>query len=178
MARSAQGAIELAVAMCHRSAPAQEARRAPYVVVPYQEIGQYGGYAYVGRDRTGHWGGAHLLIGIESLNRIAGDLSTQSPNVATDYELSADAKVFTMARRGAGCSARPGGGEPHCGARGAGRLDGATETALRGFFKDTHYPRGTAVSKRPSQMDSESELRKSARLCDREQMPGRVARNE
>ena len=75
--------------------------------MPYQEIGQYGGYAYVGRDRTGHWGGAHMLIGIKPLNRIAGDLSTQSPNVATDYELSADAKVFTMARRGVGCSARP-----------------------------------------------------------------------
>ena len=37
----------------------------PYVVVPYQEIGQYGGYAFMGRDGTGHWGDAHLLIGIE-----------------------------------------------------------------------------------------------------------------
>ena len=71
----------------------------PYVVVPYQEIGQYGGYAFMGRDGTGHWGDAHLLIGIEQLNRIAGDLSTQSPNVATDYELSADAKVLTVTLR-------------------------------------------------------------------------------
>ena len=71
----------------------------PYVVVPYQEIGQYGGYAFVGRAGIGHWGDAHLLIGIEPLNRIAGDLSTQSPNVATDYELSADAKVLTVTLR-------------------------------------------------------------------------------
>ena len=71
----------------------------PYVVVPYQEIGQYGGYAFMGRDGTGHWGEAHLLIGIEQLNRIAGDLSTQSPNVATSYELSSDAKVLTVTLR-------------------------------------------------------------------------------
>ena len=71
----------------------------PYVIVPYQEIGQYGGYAYVGRAGTGYWGDAHLLIGIEPLNRIAGDLSTQSPNVATDYELSSDAKALTVTLR-------------------------------------------------------------------------------
>ncbi len=71
----------------------------PYVVVPYQEIGQYGGYAYVGRDGTGHWGDGHLLIGIEQLNRIAGDLSTQSPNVATHHELSDDARVLTVKLR-------------------------------------------------------------------------------
>ena len=71
----------------------------PYVVVPYQEIGQYGGYAYIGRDGTGHWGDGHLLIGIEQLNRIAGDLSTQSPNVATHHELSDDARVLTVKLR-------------------------------------------------------------------------------
>ena len=71
----------------------------PYVVVPYQEIGQYGGYAFMGRDGTGHWGDAHLLIGIEQLNRIAGDLSTQAPNVATGHELSADARVLTVKLR-------------------------------------------------------------------------------
>ena len=68
----------------------------PLVVVPYQEIGQYGGYANVGSDSTGHYADAHMLLGIEQFDRIAGDLSTQSPNIATSWELSADAKTLTV----------------------------------------------------------------------------------
>lgn len=68
----------------------------PLVIAPYHEIGQYGGYATVGRDSTGHFGDGHFLIGIEQFAHIIGDLATQAPNVATGWELSADAKTLTV----------------------------------------------------------------------------------
>ena len=69
----------------------------PALVVPYAEIGQYGGTAYIGRMSRLNWSDAQMIgISYEPVTRLASDWRTIVPNVCKSYEISGDARTVTI----------------------------------------------------------------------------------
>jgi len=68
----------------------------PIVVKPVEEIGQYGGEAYVCRQSRWQWNNAAHLIGYEHLLRIGTDYKTVVPNLAKGWKFSEDKKDITI----------------------------------------------------------------------------------
>lgn len=68
----------------------------PAVVVPVEEIGQYGGTARVATKRPLILEDGGLMIGHEPILRIARDGKTIIPNLARKWQLSKDGKTLTL----------------------------------------------------------------------------------
>jgi len=69
----------------------------PLVVIPVEEVGQYGGTARVVSERPKRSGdGYQLVIGLEPILRIARDGKTIVPNLARSWKLSKDGKTLTL----------------------------------------------------------------------------------
>jgi peptide/nickel transport system substrate-binding protein len=68
----------------------------PLVVVPVEEIGQYGGTARVATKRPLILEDGGLMIGHEPILRVARDGKTIIPNLAKKWQLSKDGKTLTL----------------------------------------------------------------------------------
>jgi len=69
----------------------------PYVIEPFEEIGQYGGTIYESRMGTGHWSDAIMAgMPVESMFRFGSDYKTVLPNVARGWEYSDDCMTLTI----------------------------------------------------------------------------------
>ncbi|MBC7320861.1 ABC transporter substrate-binding protein [bacterium] len=68
----------------------------PAVVVPVEEIGQYGGTARVATKRPLILEDGGLMIGHEPILRVARDGRTIIPNLAKKWQLSRDGKTLTL----------------------------------------------------------------------------------
>lgn len=68
----------------------------PAVVVPIEEIGQYGGTARVATKRPLILEDGGLMIGHEPILRVARDGRTIIPNLAKKWQLSRDGKTLTL----------------------------------------------------------------------------------
>ncbi|MGC8718097.1 MAG: ABC transporter substrate-binding protein [bacterium] len=68
----------------------------PLVVIPIEEIGQYGGTARVATKRPLILEDGGLMIGQEPILRVARDGKTIIPNLAKKWQLSRDGKTLTL----------------------------------------------------------------------------------
>ena len=69
----------------------------PALVVPYHEIGQYGGTAFIGRMSRLNWSDAQMIgISYEPVTRLASDHRTVLCNVCEAWQISADAQTVTI----------------------------------------------------------------------------------
>ena len=72
----------------------------PALVVPYEEIGQYGGTAFIGRMSRLNWSDAQMIgISYEPITRLASDHRTVVCNVCEEWEMSDDAQTVTIRLR-------------------------------------------------------------------------------
>ncbi len=71
----------------------------PQIIAPVEEIGQYGGQVNVFTARTIRTGEGAYLSGNDPLLRIAPDLVSIVPNVASSWEFSQDARTITLTLR-------------------------------------------------------------------------------
>lgn len=68
----------------------------PLVVKPVEEIGQYGGQAYVARVEHWWWHNAYYMVGDEGFARFSPDFKTMLPNLAKGWKFSEDKKDLTI----------------------------------------------------------------------------------
>ena len=69
----------------------------PALVVPYHEIGQYGGTAFIGRMSRLNWSDAQMIgISYEPVTRLASDHRTVLCNVCEAWQISDDAQTVTI----------------------------------------------------------------------------------
>ena len=69
----------------------------PALVVPYEEIGQYGGTAFIGRMSRLNWSDAQMIgISYEPITRLASDHRTVLCNVCESWQISDDAQTVTI----------------------------------------------------------------------------------
>ena len=69
-------------------------------MVPYHEIGQYGGTAFIGRMSRLNWSDAQMIgISYEPVTRLASDHRTVLCNVCESWQMSDDAQTVTIRLR-------------------------------------------------------------------------------